>query len=544
MNSAITSKLQLLRDHRSRSLYNAYITLVLCQILTLEYVSAQDSQDSDQHLQKANSLLASGQLNDALVHYNSAVEKNPSNYQGRYRRATCLLALGRTKQAIPDLDKVIELQPTFWQAKNQRASVYLKQGKFEDALKDFEACKAHSQEARNSITEVKSLHQHFKNAELYMNKGRYDYALKSLEKIKEKVPWSAKTREMIADCYEYYGDIDKTMNNLKPLVQISPSTAPETYLRLAKLYYLKAELQFSLDQIRECLKIDPDHKKCFTFYKIAKKLNKQFEMAKKLCFTDNKYDDAISKMDMVIATSEKVEEFQTAPSSALKSLFLFQKCKIYEKSGPENANKAIDLCNQAIQEIGEGEYEAIDIIKKVAEIHESQENWDAALRSYRTIESIDPNNPNGINIDDKIEKCEKMKKRAKSRDYYKILKLSRKNCRAKDVRSQYKKLALIYHPDRCSKNEDTKGWSAEKCEQAFRDIADAKEVLSDKEKKAMFDEGVDPLDAEEQAEQNRGGGGGHPFPHGFNPFGNGGPFGGGGHGGQGGNGGFKFHFNF
>ena len=527
----------------AKSTYRStYILLVLFQLISLDLLQVaasnnnpnddkaqnqnQKFDDSEQHIQKGNALLAAGQLNDALVHYNSAVEKNPNNYNGRYRRATCLLALGRTKQALPDLDKVIELQPTFWQAKNQRGNVYLKQGKFDEALKDFTACSANSQEARNSITEVKTLKQHFNNAEIYMKRGHYDHALKSLNRIKDKVPWSPDIRRLTADCYEYYHDIENTMNNLKPLIQLSPSTAPETYLRLAKLYYLKAEIQFSLDQIRECLKIDPDHKKCFAFYKTAKKLNKQFEMAKKLS-TDEKYDEAINKMDQTIGTTEKHEDFQTEPSAALKSLFFFQKCKIYEKSG--DTERALDQCSHAIQEKGENSYDSIEIIKKKAEIYESLEKWDEALKSYNQIARIDRRHPK---IHEKIEKCEKMKKRAKSRDYYKILGLSRK-CKAKDVRTKYKKLALIYHPDRCSKNEETNGWSAEKCEQAFRDIADAKEVLSDKEKRAMFDEGTDPLDAEEQAEQNQRG---HSH-HGFNPFGGGGfrRQGGGG-------GGFRFHF--
>ncbi len=57
-----------------------------------------------------------------------------------------------------------------------------------------------------------------------------------------------------------------------------------------------------------------------------------------------------------------------------------------------------------------------------------------------------------------------------------------------------------------------------------------------KEKRAKYDNGEDPLDAEEQAQQNHGGF--NPFGQGFNPFG-----GGGGGGGQGGNFNFKFKFN-
>ena len=49
------------------------------------------------------------------------------------------------------------------------------------------------------------------------------------------------------------------------------------------------------------------------------------------------------------------------------------------------------------------------------------------------------------------------------------------------------------------------------------------------DKRAKFDNGEDPLDAEEQAQQGHGHGF-NPFGHGFNPFGNG-------------NGNFQFKFN-
>ena len=52
-------------------------------------------------------------------------------------------------------------------------------------------------------------------------------------------------------------------------------------------------------------------------------------------------------------------------------------------------------------------------------------------------------------------------------------------------------------------------------------------LLTIVEMRQKFDNGEDPLDPEQQNQQ---GGHGHPFFHGFNPFGSGG-------------GNFKFHFN-
>jgi DnaJ family protein C protein 3 len=64
----------------------------------------------------------------------------------------------------------------------------------------------------------------------------------------------------------------------------------------------------------------------------------------------------------------------------------------------------------------------------------------------------------------------------------------------------------------------------EKAQKDFMDIAAAKEVLTDPEKRQRFDNGEDPLDAEEQAQHNHHHHGFNPFGHGFNPFGGGGSF--------------------
>merc|ERR1712127_458345 len=99
----------------------------------------------------------------------------------------------------------------------------------------------------------------------------------------------------------------------------------------------------------------------------------------------------------------------------------------------------------------------------------------------------------GFDTQDIHENINSLQKRANQpRDYYKILDLPR-NADEKMVKKKYKQLAVIYHPDRCGKNEFTEGWKEGECEKAFRDVADAKEVLTDSEKRRSFDHGVDPL---------------------------------------------------
>lgn len=62
-------------------------------------------------------------------------------------------------------------------------------------------------------------------------------------------------------------------------------------------------------------------------------------------------------------------------------------------------------------------------------------------------------------------------------DYYQVLGVSR-NVDQKEIKKAYKRLALLYHPD---KNQ------SEEASQKFQEISEAYEVLSDPEKKRHFD---------------------------------------------------------
>lgn len=91
-----------------------------------------------------------------------------------------------------------------------------------------------------------------------------------------------------------------------------------------------------------------------------------------------------------------------------------------------------------------------------------------------------------------------------------------------------RKLALKYHPD---KNQDKVEWASKK----FQDVAEAYEVLSDSEKRGIYDQY-----GEEGLKHGAGNGDGGGFPGGGGGFGGGFP--GGFRQGGGGGGGTRFHF--
>jgi DnaJ family protein C protein 3 len=90
-------------------------------------------------------------------------------------------------------------------------------------------------------------------------------------------------------------------------------------------------------------------------------------------------------------------------------------------------------------------------------------------------------------VHQKQQNLERLRKLAERKDYYKILGVP-KTASDKDIKSAYRKLAMQYHPD---KTQSLPEEEREKAQALFRDIAEAKDILSDDEKRGKYDRGED-----------------------------------------------------
>lgn len=82
----------------------------------------------------------------------------------------------------------------------------------------------------------------------------------------------------------------------------------------------------------------------------------------------------------------------------------------------------------------------------------------------------------------------------KGSDFYAVLGL-KKECTATELRNAYKKLALRWHPDRCSAFGNSK--FVEEAKKKFQAIQEAYSVLSDANKRFLYDVGVYDSDDDE-----------------------------------------------
>nr|XP_013806729.1 PREDICTED: dnaJ homolog subfamily C member 3 [Apteryx mantelli mantelli] len=467
----------------------------------------------EKQLEMGKKLLAAGQLADALSHFHAAIEGDSDNYIAYYRRATVYLAMGKSKAAIRDLSKVVELKQDFTSARLQRGHLLLKQGKFDEAEDDFKnvlksnPSNNEEKEAQSQLTKSDELQRLHSQALSAYQQEDYEGAISLLDEILAVCVWDAELRELRAECYIKEGEPSKAISDLKAAAKLKNDNT-EAFYKISRIYYQLGDHELSLSEVRECLKLDQDHKQCFSLYKQVKKLNKQIESAEEF-IREGRYEDAISKYDSVMKTEPEVPIYATRAKERI--------CHCLSKN--QQATEAIKVCTEVLQL----EPTNVNALKDRAEAYLLEDLYEEAIKDYETAQA---NSENDQQIREGLERAQRMLKQSQKRDYYKILGVKR-NARKQEIIKAYRKLASQWHPDNFQSEEEKK-----KAEKKFIDIAAAKEVLTDPEMRRKFDAGEDPLDAESQQ------GGGNPFHRnwntwqGFNPFGSGGgPFT------------FKFHFS-
>lgn len=130
---------------------------------------------------------------------------------------------------------------------------------------------------------------------------------------------------------------------------------------------------------------------------------------------------------------------------------------------------------------------------KRGEVNLALENFNEAIRDFSEASEHDST---GFGVQEKLKNAQAAAKRAKKKDYYKILGVS-KQAQEPEIRKAYKKLALKWHPDKHNGSDEDRA----KADKMFREINEAKDVLTDREMRDKYDNGMD-------LDQIKSGGGG------------------------------------
>lgn len=225
-------------------------------------------------------------------------ESDSSNYLTYFKRSTVYQAMNRHKSALDDLNECLKLNENFLPARLQKATILYRQAVFDQALKEIEfilQMDPFNDDARLFHTNLDIMRNEENQAKQLIEWKRFSEAIPILDRLNQEHFLGYRFRELRALCYENIGDIINAINDLRAVTKMK-SDDTDGYYKLSQLHYSLGEPDESLNAIRECLKLDPDHKECHKYYKKVKKLANFYKTGHEYASQHN-YPDCIAKLE-------------------------------------------------------------------------------------------------------------------------------------------------------------------------------------------------------------------------------------------------------
>ena len=349
-------------------------------------------------------------------------------------------------------------------------------------------------------------------ADRALQQGRFQAARDSLNEALRHAEAAPALFLKRAVSHFHAGDKFEAIADAGKALKLEPDNLAALELR-GKCYYALNELDMAMNHARSALKLDPEHRGAKELYRTVKRVQDLQRKARN-AREQGRAEDEVALLSRLAEVDPQNE--------------LVSRGAHYELAVALRALKRLAEAKAAAQRclsLSETDGACHRVLGGV--LFDSEAFEDAVFALKRAAELLG----NGDRaVQDELRRAEAALKQSQQKDYYKILGVPR-NAKPKAVKKAYREQALQWHPDKHSGEDDKT-----KAEKQFQLVAEAYEVLSDKDKRAAYDRGEDVT--------GNGGaqGNGSPFPgFGFNPFG--------GHGGaqqhfRHGGGGQQFHFQF
>lgn len=309
----------------------------------------------------------------------------------------------------------------------------------------------YNQEANELLQRIDPARERKRSAKYYFGNNDYHSAIQLISEAIETSPWATELYELRSEMHMESGNVIAAVADIRSSTKLQADNM-EGYYKLSTLLYQLGEAAEALKSIRECLKLDPEHKDCFPFYKRVKKIEKFLSEADAALEAQN-YADCISSAEKVLNNEKRVNNI------IFEAKRLLCTCTVKD----EQTTDALKWCTEAL-----GINQDQNLYCDRAEAYIQSELYDDAIRDYKSALEIDAHFERAK---EGVQRAEKLQKQSERRDYYKILEVKR-TASKREIIKAYRKMAQKWHPDNYQNDEKMKKIAEKK----FIDIAAAKEV--------------------------------------------------------------------
>ncbi len=200
------------------------------------------------HNNLGNVFFEQGQTDEAMFHYQRALEIQPGYATGHYNLGGVLSQKGQVDQAIAEFQKALEIQPNYSMAHYHLGEILRQKGQVDQAI-------AHYQKALEIHPDYAEAH-HSLGAAL-LRKGKVDEAITHLQKALEIHPNHAEEHNNLAGVLWQKGQVDEAIAHYQKALEIRPDYALAHH-NLGKLLQQRGQVREAIAHYQKALEIQPD----------------------------------------------------------------------------------------------------------------------------------------------------------------------------------------------------------------------------------------------------------------------------------------------
>ncbi|EPY29232.1 DnaJ like protein subfamily C member 7 [Angomonas deanei] len=456
--------------------------------------------------EKGNNAFKTGALDTAIDYYTKGIDLKPDEAVLYSNRSASYLKKKDYSNAVADAKRAIELDKTFFKAYPRAHTALCNMGEFKEAqtliqnaldslsgaacskedLATLKKLQATAAEADAAYTKAK---------EMLTEGGQEGDVVRILGGSVANFPDCPALTFLYAEA-KVVADPDDAQQKLTPFAYSHSTDTYYLYLRALTMYYRGQEgLKSAQSVLREILGMDPDYAKAAVLLKKIRQIDAKREQGntafkeKRSREAEEAYTSAVDLDPTNTRLNAILRGNRAAARMDLKDFKgALMDCDFSLKNGNTSA-KLYARRSRINEQLGQFE----DALRDMQEAAGTERSFEAELKQLKV-----------------------RAKRALRKDYYKTLNLTTNESDLETIKRAYKKSCLQWHPDKWAHASEEEKEHAEK---QFKEVGEAYGVLSDPQKKRMYDSGMMDNDVEGASSGPSPFGGGFGGGFGGNPYG-------------------------
>src|ERR1700722_11559762 len=201
------------------------------------------------HNNFGNALLQKKNVNGAIVQFQQALQINPDYADAHYNLGNALLQKGNVDGAIAQFQQALQIKPDYAEAYNNLGNALLQKGNVDEAI-------VHYQQALQIKPDDAEAYNNFGNA--LLQKGNVDEAIAHYQQALQIKPDYAEAHNNLGNALLQKGNVDEAIAHYQQALQINPDYAKACY-NLGNALLQKGNVDEAIPHFRKALEINPDY---------------------------------------------------------------------------------------------------------------------------------------------------------------------------------------------------------------------------------------------------------------------------------------------